>query len=238
MHGLVGEQRGGGVLAERVVKSGNTFDARLDGVTTRLLTRKFTDAERAVAKGAYDDLLAYYKANPADAKQLVESQSGANTASWLSLAHALRGDLGAASSWRDESIRRRKKANARPAATLLLDAILACRRGDEVAAAELIAAEWREVEQTHTAVELRPVQAVHAFALSRTGADRVVVTRHLAAARAGGIGELDYLGAEWTEMATFGVPPVICPVGSITLGATPAGSRVFCGTKITCPLTE
>jgi hypothetical protein len=139
----------------------------------------------------------------ADARQQVETECGANTAYWLSLTYALRGDLGASSTWREESIRRRTQARARPAATLLLDAVLACRRGDEAAAAGLIAAGWREVEQTHTAVELRPVQAVQAFALSRTGADRAVVGRHLATARTGRAGELEYLGAEWPEMAAF-----------------------------------
>ena len=59
-------------LAQRAMReAGDDFDRRLDYVTTRLLSRPFDDAERAVAKQTYDGLIDLYRADEAGAKKLV-----------------------------------------------------------------------------------------------------------------------------------------------------------------------
>jgi hypothetical protein len=59
-------------LAQLAIKEGGaSFESRLTFVTTRLVARPFRAEEVAVTKAAFDDLLAFYKAQPADAKKLL-----------------------------------------------------------------------------------------------------------------------------------------------------------------------
>ena len=48
------------------------FDQRLDYLTTRILARSFTAAERAIARRTYDGLAELYRADAAGAKSLLE----------------------------------------------------------------------------------------------------------------------------------------------------------------------
>ena len=60
-------------LAQRSMReAGDDFDRRLDYVTTRLLARIFSDAERAIAKRTYDGLVDIYGADEAEARSLLE----------------------------------------------------------------------------------------------------------------------------------------------------------------------
>ncbi|HVJ67584.1 MAG TPA: DUF1553 domain-containing protein, partial [Caulifigura sp.] len=59
-------------LAENTLKSADSFDARLDYVTTRLVSRPFESTERSIVRGVHDRLLERYKADEASAKKLIE----------------------------------------------------------------------------------------------------------------------------------------------------------------------
>jgi hypothetical protein len=59
-------------LAQSVLKDGGSGDeARLDFLGRRLLARPFRAEETKVVRATLDDLLAFYKAHPDDAKQLL-----------------------------------------------------------------------------------------------------------------------------------------------------------------------
>jgi mono/diheme cytochrome c family protein len=58
-------------LAENTLKSGDTFDARLDYVTERLVSRPFENSERSIVRKVYDRLLDRYKADEESAKKLI-----------------------------------------------------------------------------------------------------------------------------------------------------------------------
>ena len=85
-------------LAQRAMReAGDDFDRRLDYVTTRLLSRPFDDAERAVARQTYDGLIDLYRADEAGAKKLVATGESAHdaalpaseSAAWTMLASQL-----------------------------------------------------------------------------------------------------------------------------------------------------
>ncbi len=60
-------------LAQRAMReTGDDFDRRLDYLTTRLLARSFTDAERAVAQRTYERFVDLYLADAAGAKSLLD----------------------------------------------------------------------------------------------------------------------------------------------------------------------
>jgi hypothetical protein len=48
-----------------------SFDARLDFITTRLLSRPFQPRERAIVRRSLQDMEAYYRAHPAAAAKLL-----------------------------------------------------------------------------------------------------------------------------------------------------------------------
>lgn len=59
-------------LAQSAIKQGGTsFDARLAYVTERLVARRFRPEESQVAQASLNDLTAFYKAHPDDAKVLI-----------------------------------------------------------------------------------------------------------------------------------------------------------------------
>ncbi len=58
-------------LAELAVKSGPSFDERLDFVTGRLVARPFENSERTVVRDVFERLHAHYSAAPDDAKRLI-----------------------------------------------------------------------------------------------------------------------------------------------------------------------
>ena len=81
-------------LAQRALREADdSFDARLDFVTVRLLSRPFGDAERAVSERTFDRLLETYEADPAEAERLLsvgESEAdpdlgAAESAAWTML---------------------------------------------------------------------------------------------------------------------------------------------------------
>jgi hypothetical protein len=85
------------VLAQAAMKSAKEFDGRLDFMSRRLTARSFRPEEAAVVRQAYDDLLAHYKATPADATKLLtvgeskrdEALDASEHAAWTMLANQL-----------------------------------------------------------------------------------------------------------------------------------------------------
>ena len=60
-------------LAQRAMReAGDDFDRRLDYVTTRVLARDFSDAERAVARRTYDRFVDLYRAATGEARSLLD----------------------------------------------------------------------------------------------------------------------------------------------------------------------
>ena len=60
-------------LAQRAMReAGEDFDRRLDYVSTRLVARELSGAERAVARRSYDRLVAMYEADTLQAARLIE----------------------------------------------------------------------------------------------------------------------------------------------------------------------
>ncbi len=85
-------------LAQRAMReAGDDFDRRLDYLTTRLLSRDFGVAERAVARRTYEGLIDLYRADPAAASELVDVGESAHdaalaadeSAAWTMLASQL-----------------------------------------------------------------------------------------------------------------------------------------------------
>lgn len=120
----------------------------------------------------------------------------------LGLAHALRGDLEQASAHRDAALA--AVGEPQRGVTMLLDAVLATRRGDfEGVGAD---AQWRLAEASLTPIHLRGLRLLEAFAHEQGGgayrsppseaADLGVFPRVRA-------GELDFLAAEWPELRAF-----------------------------------
>ena len=61
-------------LAGRAMReAGSDFDARLDFITVRAVSRPFDAREREICRGALDDFLAAYRSNPDAAKKLIET---------------------------------------------------------------------------------------------------------------------------------------------------------------------
>ena len=59
-------------LAQKTIQeAADGFDSQLDYMTLRLVARKLEENERAVARGAYKDFLAYYQQNSEDAGKLL-----------------------------------------------------------------------------------------------------------------------------------------------------------------------
>ena len=85
-------------LAQKTLQEAREgFDSRLDYMTLRLLARKLQEKERAVARGAYKDFLAYYQQNSGDAEKLLatgeskpaEALPEAESAAWTMLANQI-----------------------------------------------------------------------------------------------------------------------------------------------------
>ena len=85
-------------LAQNTIQeAGDGFDSQLDYMTLRLLARKLEENERAVARGAYKDFLAYYQQNSGDAAKLLatgeskpaEALPKAESAAWTMLANQI-----------------------------------------------------------------------------------------------------------------------------------------------------
>lgn len=85
-------------LAELALKEGgSTPSDRLDFVTNRLIARPLGPGERPLVLGSLEDLLAYYQAHLADAKELISvgdsktdpSLDPATLAAWTMLANEL-----------------------------------------------------------------------------------------------------------------------------------------------------
>ena len=85
-------------LAQKTLQgAGEGFDSQLDYMTLRLLARKLEENERAVARGAYKDFLAYYQQNSGDAEKLLatgeskpaEALPEAESAAWTMLANQI-----------------------------------------------------------------------------------------------------------------------------------------------------
>jgi mono/diheme cytochrome c family protein len=85
-------------LAQNAMRTaGESFDARLDYVTERLLARDLEERERTVARSSYDDFLGQYRANPGEARRLLqvgdsepdETLPAVDSAAWTLLASEL-----------------------------------------------------------------------------------------------------------------------------------------------------
>ncbi len=60
-------------LAERTMKAGGDFTARLDVLTNLVLARPFETRERQIAERAWRDYAAFYQAHPGEARKLLET---------------------------------------------------------------------------------------------------------------------------------------------------------------------
>ncbi len=85
-------------LSEQGMKvSGGEFSVQLDYMTTRLISRRFNEAEQQIAQESWNNLKAYYEANPTQAEELLhvgEHQSPAELnkvelAAWTMLTNEL-----------------------------------------------------------------------------------------------------------------------------------------------------
>jgi hypothetical protein len=85
-------------LAQTALKEGKaSCDAAADVMAQRLLARPFREEEKKVVRASLDELLAYYKAHPEDAKKLImvgqakpePSLDAGNLAAWTMLANEL-----------------------------------------------------------------------------------------------------------------------------------------------------
>ena len=85
-------------LAQNAMRAaGESFDARLDYVTERLLARDLEERERTVARSSYDGFLDQYRANPGEARRLLqvgdsepdETLPAVDSAAWTLLASEL-----------------------------------------------------------------------------------------------------------------------------------------------------
>ncbi len=84
-------------LAEIALEEGQKTDGRIDVMARRLLARPLNTEETKVVQGTLDDLLAWYKAHPADAKKLLAvgaskadpAADPAELAAWTMLANEM-----------------------------------------------------------------------------------------------------------------------------------------------------
>jgi hypothetical protein len=60
-------------LAQNVMAGTADFNARIDAMATRVLTRPLTPAETTVVRKAFDDYQQHYAKNPADARKLLRT---------------------------------------------------------------------------------------------------------------------------------------------------------------------
>jgi len=54
------------------MKAGDSFESRLEYITTRLVSRSFREQEIAISKTSLDDLLSWYSQHPEEAQAVLE----------------------------------------------------------------------------------------------------------------------------------------------------------------------
>ncbi len=124
----------------------------------------------------------------------------------IALNYALLGNTEAAERWMTEAERRANVATppSLPALKIFVRAVLTCRAGQPADAARLLAERWPECEATLTGMTLRPLRVVRAFAIAGAGPrDAGIAAMALPESRAAYVGEYDFLGVAWPEMAAF-----------------------------------
>lgn len=126
----------------------------------------------------------------------------------LALGEALLGQLTAAETWQRRA--HRACIPAKSGSLLLVDAVIAARRGNHDALLEHIQTEWTRAENMMTIQQLRTVRLLEAFALAqlqggeyrRPSRDDELL-RALARAREAPVGSYDYLATAWPAMREF-----------------------------------
>jgi hypothetical protein len=124
------------------------------------------------------------------------------SASFLALAHAMRGDLDAADAWVAESVRRAASPSCVTRIHLAAEAIVRLRRGGAADAVRLLDERWGEIERSTTADLVRAFRIVRALAAATAGSPAQVPDL-LAGARPFRPGEYAWMGAGWPEMARY-----------------------------------
>ena len=123
--------------------------------------------------------------------------------SGLATAHALRGDLHAAQHWLHQA--HATVSHAKRGALLLADAIVAVRTGRPRDALAMMDAGWAQAEGVLSAIQVRTLRLLRAFAMEqarrRPGSTRRSSAR-LLAVRPFPPGAYDYVGASWPSSRT------------------------------------
>lgn len=133
----------------------------------------------------------------ADATLSLSSLASSN----LGTCHAIKGELDAAERWQ-----RQAHASAAPSkrgSLMVLDAIVACRRGRFADAASQIEHDWNLAEGGLNAAQLRSLRLMRAFALENSGGDAAEIDRIVEGAKPFRQGEQDYLAGSWPEFRAF-----------------------------------
>jgi tetratricopeptide (TPR) repeat protein len=115
--------------------------------------------------------------------------------------HAIKGDLDLA-----ECVQKEAHSILSPSkrgVTMVLDAIIACRRGDFTKAAADIDANWSAAEGTLNAAQLRTLRLLRAFAGEPLGDEVAAIEKRVEAARPTRAGEQSYVAVEWPEYREF-----------------------------------
>jgi tetratricopeptide (TPR) repeat protein len=115
--------------------------------------------------------------------------------------HAIKGDLDLA-----EAVQKQAHAIVSPSKrglTMVLDAIIACRRGSFAKVAADIDGNWSTAEGALNAAQLRTLRLLRAFAAEHLGEDASAVAKRVDAARPTRAGEQSYVAIEWPEYRDF-----------------------------------
>ncbi len=133
----------------------------------------------------------------ADASLNLASLAGSNMGTCL----AIKGDLDAAERWQREA--HAAVAPSKRGSLLVLDALIACRRGRYVEAIAQVERDWALAEGGLNAAQLRGVRLLRAFALEQTGGEADEIASLIAGAKPFRTGEQDYLAGSWPEFRAF-----------------------------------
>ncbi len=133
---------------------------------------------------------------------------GPNTACYLAIAYALRGQLDVARAWQVAADKRIQTAALKSTLTGFIDfarAVIELREGRDAEVHHWLEEHWRGLEGSLTGATLRPLTVVRAFAAAGAGQERGVGAAQRVMQGLGPIrpGEFAMLEVEWPEMKRF-----------------------------------
>jgi hypothetical protein len=119
----------------------------------------------------------------------------------MGYALVLQGELDAAEQWLEEGEKRRKYEHLKMGEGIR--AHLMARRHRYREAVEFLNANWRAIEGSTQADQMRPIRLLKALCLQRTEPESEEIPVLLAGAKPFRPGEYDYLGTRWPEFQSF-----------------------------------